>query len=99
MGLVAGLVFHWLYKRSSTIVVPAVVAGILGSLVNTVLVLGFMGLFYTNATAQAYGVDASVLFRDTCWNCRNQWDSRSYRRWDHHTITRQSIICSHTFKT
>lgn len=63
VGLVAGLVFHWLYKRSSTIFVPAVVAGILGSLVNTILVLGFMGLFYTNATAQAYGVDASVLFK------------------------------------
>lgn len=38
-------------------------AAVLGSLTNTILVLGFMGIFYTNATAAAYGVDASLLMK------------------------------------
>ena len=63
VGLVAGLVFHWIYRRYHSIVVGSAVAGVLGSLVNTVLVLGFMGLFYTGATAEAYGVDSSLLFK------------------------------------
>lgn len=63
VGLVAGLVFRWIYRRYRSIVVGSAVAGVLGSLVNTVLVLGFMGLFYTGATAEAYGVDSSLLFK------------------------------------
>ena len=63
VGLVAGLVFHWIYRRYHSIVVGSAVAGVLGSLVNTVLVLGFMGLFYTGATAEAYGIDSSLLFK------------------------------------
>ncbi|MGM9903978.1 integral membrane protein [Enterococcus sp. 10A9_DIV0425] len=63
VGLVAGFVFHWLYQRYASVTRAAIFAGVLGSLVNTILVLGFMGLFYTNATAQAYGVDTSVLFK------------------------------------
>lgn len=63
VGLVAGLVFHWIYKRYRSVVVSSAIAGVAGSLVNTVLVLGFMGLFYTGATADAYGVDASLLFK------------------------------------
>lgn len=63
VGLVAGLAFHWIYRRYHSVVVGSVFAGVLGSLVNTILVLGFMGLFYTGATASAYGVDASLLFK------------------------------------
>ncbi|MBF8808005.1 MAG: ECF transporter S component [Enterococcus lacertideformus] len=63
VGLVAGIVFHWIYRRYHSVVVGSVFAGIFGSVVNTVLVLGFMGLFYTGATASAYGVDASLLFK------------------------------------
>ena len=47
VGLVAGLVFHWIYQKNKSITISSVFAGVLGSLVNTVLVLGFMGLFYT----------------------------------------------------
>ncbi|MFV0559555.1 MAG: ECF transporter S component [Enterococcus sp.] len=63
VGLVAGYTFHWIYKKKESIVLGSVFAGILGSIVNTVLVLGFMGLFYSGATANAYGVDTSVLFK------------------------------------
>ena len=63
VGLVAGLVFHWIYQKNKSITISSAFAGILGSLVNTVLVLGFMGLFYTGATADAYGVDSALLFK------------------------------------
>ncbi|EPH95481.1 MULTISPECIES: ECF transporter S component [unclassified Enterococcus] len=63
VGLVAGAVFYWLYKKNHSIVISSVVAAVLGSLTNTILVLGFMGIFYTNATAAAYGVDASLLMK------------------------------------
>lgn len=63
VGLVAGVVFHLIYRRYGSVVVSSAIAGVLGSLVNTVLVLGFMGLFYTGATAEAYGVDSSLLFK------------------------------------
>lgn len=62
VGVVAGLVFSQLYKRSKSVVVSSVVSGILGSLVNTILVLGLMGLLYTSVTASAYGTDTSTLF-------------------------------------
>ncbi|MEY8444697.1 ECF transporter S component [Enterococcus ratti] len=63
VGLVAGTIFHLIYRQYHSVVVGSVFAGILGSLTNTVLVLGFMGVFYTEATAGAYGVDRSVLFK------------------------------------
>ncbi|MDH2808564.1 ECF transporter S component [Enterococcus faecium] len=63
VGLVAGLVFHWIYQKNKSITISSAFAGVLGSLVNTVLVLGFMGLFYTGATADAYGVDSAPLFK------------------------------------
>ncbi len=63
VGLEAGLVFHWIYQKNKSITISSAFAGVLGSLVNTVLVLGFMGLFYTGATADAYGVDSALLFK------------------------------------
>lgn len=63
VGLVAGVIFHWIYRKNQSVVMGAAVAGVLGSLTNTLLVLGFMGMFYTSATANAYGVDTSLLFK------------------------------------
>lgn len=61
VGLVAGITFHQVYKRKNSIVAGSVVSGILGSLTNTILVLGLMGLLYSSATAQMYGVESSAL--------------------------------------
>lgn len=63
VGLVAGYTFRLIYKRKKSLFIGSIFAGALGSIVNTVLVLGFMGLFYSNATANAYGVDTSTLFK------------------------------------
>ena len=62
VGLVAGL-FSTGFIKNKSITISSAFAGVLGSLVNTVLVLGFMGLFYTGATADAYGVDSALLFK------------------------------------
>lgn len=62
VGVVAGVVFNQFYKRSKSVVVSSAVSGVLGSLVNTVLVLGLMGLLYSSATAAAYETDTSTLF-------------------------------------
>lgn len=62
VGLVAGVVFHWLYKRSKKVVPASIAAAILGTLTNTVLVLFFMGTLYTSLVAKTYGVEPSGLF-------------------------------------
>lgn len=62
VGLVAGFLFHWLYRKSKKVVFSSVIAAIFGTLTNTVLVLGLMGLLYTNLVAKTYGVDTSALF-------------------------------------
>lgn len=63
VGLTAGITFSFLYKKSRSVVTASAVAGVVGALTNTLLVLALMGLLYTNATADAYGVDSSVLFK------------------------------------
>lgn len=62
VGLVAGWIFKVLYRRTRSVAFASAIAGILGSLTNTVLVLTLMGWLYTGATADAYGVDSSLLF-------------------------------------
>lgn len=62
VGLVAGLVFHAFLKRKQE-KVGMVVAAVLGSLTNTVLVLGFIALFYGNEYATALNVDPSNLLK------------------------------------
>ena len=62
VGLVAGLVFHAFLKRKQEKVVM-VTAAVLGSLTNTVLVLGFIALFYGNEYATALNVDPSNLLK------------------------------------
>lgn len=62
VGLVAGLVFHAFLKRKQE-KAGMVTAAVLGSLTNTVLVLGFIALFYGNEYATALNVDPSNLLK------------------------------------
>ena len=62
VGLVAGLVFHAFLKRKQE-KVGMVTAAVLGSLTNTVFVLGFIALFYGNEYATALNVDPSNLLK------------------------------------
>ena len=62
VGLVAGLIFHAFLKRKQE-KRGMVVAAVLGSLTNTVLVLGFIALFYGNEYATALNVDPSNLLK------------------------------------
>lgn len=43
--------------------ISLVFVGVLGLLVNIVLVLGFMGLFYIGVMVDVYGVDFVFLFK------------------------------------
>lgn len=61
VGLVAGVVFTILYKKTSKFYISTIVAAGLGSLTNTVLVLGFMGILYTGPVAAAYNTTTSGL--------------------------------------
>ncbi|MGF2145649.1 ECF transporter S component [Vagococcus fluvialis] len=61
VGLVAGVIFTLLYKKTSKFYLSTVVASALGALTNTVLVLGFMGALYTGPVAAAYNTTTSGL--------------------------------------
>jgi uncharacterized membrane protein len=60
VGLVAGVIFTLLYKKTSKFYLSTVVASALGALTNTVL-LGFMGALYTGPVAAAYNTTTSGL--------------------------------------
>ena len=62
VGLVEGLIFHAFLKRKQE-KRGMVIAAVLGSLTNTVLVLGFIALFYGNEYATALNVDPSNLLK------------------------------------
>lgn len=62
VGLVAGLLFTIIYKKTKKVVAASIVAAIFGTVTNTVLVLTLMGTLYTSLVANTYGVDASALF-------------------------------------
>lgn len=62
VGLVAGLLFTIIYKKTKKVVTASIVAAIFGTITNTVLVLSLMGLLYTGLVANTYGVDTSALF-------------------------------------
>lgn len=62
VGLVAGFVFSFLYQKTKSTFLPTIVAATLGTLTNTILVLGSMGLLYTAPVATAYGTTANGLF-------------------------------------
>lgn len=63
VGVVAGVVFHALYKRTQKLTFSTIVAAALGTLTNTVLVLTMMGILYTGPVADAYQVAPSGLFK------------------------------------
>lgn len=62
VGLVAGLIFQAFlkHKKEKT---GMVIAAVMGSLTNTVLVLGFIALFYRTEYASALAVDPSNLLK------------------------------------
>ena len=78
VGLVAGLVFHAFLKRKQE-KRGMVIAAVLGSLTNTVLVLGFIALFYGNEYATALNVDPSNLLKVSGRHRCNQRNRRSRR--------------------
>lgn len=62
IGVVAGYLYRWISRQTQRKKLAMTIAGIAGSLTNTVLVLGFIYLFYrTPAVAQAYGVNVDHL--------------------------------------
>lgn len=62
IGVVAGYLYRWISRWTQRKKLAMTIAGIAGSLTNTVLVLGFIYLFYrTPAIAQAYGVNVDHL--------------------------------------
>ena len=62
IGVVAGCLYRWISRWTQRKKLAMTIAGIAGSLTNTVLVLGFIYLFYrTPAVAQAYGVNVDHL--------------------------------------
>ena len=62
VGLVAGLVFQAFLKKKKE-KTGMVVAAVMGSLTNTILVLGFIALFYGTEYAAALNVDPSNLLK------------------------------------
>ncbi|MDO4902881.1 MAG: ECF transporter S component [Limosilactobacillus sp.] len=61
IGFVAGYLYRWLSKITNGRL-SMVIAAIAGSLTNTILVIGFIYLFYrTPAVAHAYGVNVDHL--------------------------------------
>ena len=62
VGLVAGLVYQAFLKKKKE-KTGMVVAAVMGSLTNTILVLGFIALFYGTEYASALNVDPSNLLK------------------------------------
>lgn len=63
IGIVAALVFRWIYKRIKKQTIAALGAAILGSLTNTIFVLGSVYIFHKDIGAQYLQTDVSSLFK------------------------------------
>lgn len=61
VGLVAGVVFTIMYKKTKQFYKASIVAAGLGALTNTVLVLTAMGVLYTGPVAEANGTTTAGL--------------------------------------
>ncbi|MFT8320248.1 MAG: ECF transporter S component [Bacillus sp. (in: firmicutes)] len=59
IGVVAGFVFHKLLKNKNAAAMS--IAGIVGSLTNTILVLGLIYLFYRTPYANMYKIDVNEI--------------------------------------
>ena len=62
VGLVAGFLFSFLYKKTKKVAISTVISAAAASLTNTVLVLGLMGFLYTGPVAEAYKTTSSGLW-------------------------------------
>lgn len=62
IGVVAGCLFIWISKLDKTKIIACAVSGLIGSLVNTILVMGGIYLFFGPAYAQAQGIQADAVF-------------------------------------
>lgn len=61
VGLLAGLIYLWFKKHMTKKVLGMAVASAVGSLTNTILVLGLMRVMYASAMAQAYATQTDLL--------------------------------------
>lgn len=61
IGVVAGYVFIWAKKWARSKIFAAGLAGALGSLTNTILVLGQIYLLYRGQSQAMYGLDTAAL--------------------------------------
>ena len=61
VGLIAGWIYLWFKKHSTKKVLGMAIASGVGSLVNTVLVLGLMRIMYASAMAKAYATQTDLL--------------------------------------
>lgn len=61
IGVVAGYVFIWAKKWAHSKIFAAGLAGVLGSLTNTILVLGQIYLLYRGQSQAMYGLDTAAL--------------------------------------
>ncbi|MGX7025403.1 ECF transporter S component [Vagococcus hydrophili] len=62
VGVVAGLLFSFIYKKTKKVSLSTIIASGAASLTNTVLVLGLMGIIYTAPVAQAYQTTSKGLW-------------------------------------
>lgn len=61
VGLVAGWIYLWFKRHTTKKVLGMAIAAGVGSLTNTVLVLGLMRSMYASAMAQAYATQTDLL--------------------------------------
>lgn len=61
VGLIAGWIYLWLKNRTQKRVLGMAIASAVGSLTNTILVLGLMRVMYASAMAQAYATQTDLL--------------------------------------
>ncbi|WP_420838812.1 ECF transporter S component [Companilactobacillus futsaii] len=61
VGLLAGWIYLWFRQHTQKKVLGMAVASAMGSLTNTVLVLGLMRVMYASTMAQAYATQTDLL--------------------------------------
>lgn len=61
VGLLAGWIYQWFKRHTNKKLLGMAVAAGVGSLTNTVLVLGLMRLMYASTMAQAYATQTDLL--------------------------------------
>lgn len=62
IGIVAGYLFRWISKVDKTQIFASIAAGLAGSIVNTILVMGGIYFLFGESYAAAKGMEYSALF-------------------------------------